>query len=84
MAYKISFKKSVAKDLSRIDKSKVIELLENIQKDLSIEADKYPPLKGQYAGLRKYRHGKFRVIFVVLNEEVIILRIDNRKDVYKK
>jgi mRNA interferase RelE/StbE len=40
-------------------------------------------LKGQFAGLRKYRVGDFRVIYALLGHDILILRIGNRKDVYK-
>jgi len=40
-------------------------------------------LKGQFAGLRKYRIGDYRVIYAILKEDILILRIGSRKDVYK-
>lgn len=41
-------------------------------------------LKGQFAGLRKYRIGDYRVIYAILGDDVLVLRIGHRKDVYKK
>ncbi|MDO9350111.1 MAG: type II toxin-antitoxin system mRNA interferase toxin, RelE/StbE family [Deltaproteobacteria bacterium] len=46
--------------------------------------DTYPILKGQFAGLRKYRVGDYRVIYAILGDDVLVLRIGHRKDVYKK
>ncbi len=84
MAYKITFKKSVAKDLKKIDVQKAKEILDKIETDLAESADQYPSLKGKFAGLRKYRTGEYRVIFTILQEDVLlILRIVHRKDAYK-
>jgi mRNA interferase RelE/StbE len=60
LAYKITFKKSVSKDLKKIDKSIGKEIFEKINSELSENADKYPLLKGKFAGLRKFRVGEYR------------------------
>ena len=83
MAYSITYKKSVAKDLSRLGKSEARRILDKIEKELSARADNYPLLKGAFAGLRKLRVGDYRVIFAVLEQEVLILRIGHRRDIYK-
>ena len=84
MAYNITFKKSVAKDLKKIDRSEADRILKNIASNLSKQADELPELKGQFAGLRKYRIGQYRVIFAIIDYSILILRIQHRKDVYKK
>ena len=83
MAYSITYKKSVEKDLSRLGKPEAKRILDKIEKELSARADNYPLLKGAFAGLRKLRVGDFRVIFAVLEREVLILRIGHRRDIYK-
>ena len=84
MAYKIQFKQSVATDLRRIDRSKAIEILDKIDTELSINADKHPALKGKFAGLRKFRTGEYRIIYALMNKDtVLILRIAHRSDVYR-
>ncbi len=85
MAYKITFKKSVSKDLKKIDKSIVLEIFDKINAELSENAEKYPLLKGKFASLRKFRVGDYRVLFSIIETEtVIILRIAHRKEVYRK
>ena len=85
MAYKIQFKQSVAKDLRRIDKSKATEILDKIDAELSINAHKYPALKGKFTGLRKFRTGEYRIIYALMNNDIVlILRIAHRRDVYRK
>ncbi len=83
MAYNIQFKKSVEKDLARLGKSEARRILDKIDKELASHPDRYPTLTGPFAGLRKMRMGDYRVIYVILDKEVLILRIGNRREVYK-
>ena len=83
MAFNIVYKKSVEKDLARLDRSVARRILDRIDADLGTKADSYPALKGEFAGLRKFRVGDYRVIFVIMDDQVQILRIGDRKDVYR-
>jgi mRNA interferase RelE/StbE len=83
LKYRIAFKKSVTHDLKRISKPQVKIILNKIEKELSVKADKYPELKGQFAGLRKCRIGDYRVIFSIIKDMVLITRIKHTKDAYK-
>ena len=84
MDYKITFKNSVSKDLKKIDIKKAADILDKIETGLSKNANKHPALKGKFAGLRKFRVGDYRVIYTILNENVVlILRVAHRKEVYK-
>ena len=84
MAYKITFKKSVAKDLKKINPSDADKILTKLIAKLSVNADEYPELQGRFAGLRKYRVGNYRVIYAIIDDSVLVLRIQHRKDVYRK
>ncbi len=83
MTYKITFKKSVAKDLTKIGRPESERILNKLNTELSVKADQLPELQGQFAGLRKYRVGEYRVIFTIIDDSVLILRIRHRKDVYR-
>ena len=83
MAYKIAFKKSVSKDLERLPPAEADRILRNIASELPEKADTLPVLQGRFAGLRKYRVGDYRIIFSIVDETLLILRIKHRKDVYK-
>jgi mRNA interferase RelE/StbE len=74
----------VHRDLKKLSKAEARRILDQIEGELSKKADTYPVLKGQFAGLRKYRVGDYRVIYVILGDDVLILRIGHRRDVYKK
>lgn len=84
MAYNIVYKKSVQRDLKKLSKAEAHLVLKQIEEELSKNAENYPVLKGQFAGLRKYRVGDYRVIYAILGDDVLVLRIGHRKVVYKK
>jgi len=84
LAYNIVYKNSVHRDLKKLSKAEAARILDQIEAELSKKADSYPLLKGQFAGLRRYRAGDYRVIYAILKDDVLILRIGHRRDVYKK
>jgi len=84
LAYNIGYKKSVERDLKKLPKAEARRILDQIEEELPEKADAYPVLKGQFAGLRKFRIGDYRVIYAILGNEAVVLRIGHRKDVYRK
>ena len=83
MAFNLTYKESVRKDLSALGKAEAKRILDKIEKELSRRADTYPTLQGRFAGLRKLRVGDYRVIFAILDQDVLILRIGHRRGIYK-
>ena len=83
MAYNIVYKKSVHRDLKKISKPEAKRILDVIEKELIKQPESNPVLKGQFAGLRKYRVGDYRVIYALMGFDILILRIGDRKDIYK-
>jgi mRNA interferase RelE/StbE len=81
--YKITFKKSVIRDLKKIDGSDRERILSKIENELPAKAQKFPVLTGQFSGLRKFRVGGYRVIYTILEKTVLVLRIRHRKDTYR-
>jgi mRNA interferase RelE/StbE len=84
LAYNIVYKKSVERDLKKLSKAEARRVLNQIEEELPKKADIYPVLKGPFAGLRKYRVGDYRVIYAMIGDEVVVLRIGHRKEVYRK
>ncbi|MFH1993884.1 MAG: type II toxin-antitoxin system RelE/ParE family toxin [Pseudomonadota bacterium] len=83
MAYNVVYKKSVHRDLKKLSKAEVSRILDQIEQELTKKPESYPVLKGQFAGLRKYRIGDYRVIYALVGTDILVLRIGNRRDVYK-
>jgi mRNA interferase RelE/StbE len=83
LTYSIKFKKSVSKDLKKIDKLEADRILRKLAADLPGKADSLPELKGKYAGLRKYRIGNYRIVFAIIKSTILITRIRHRKEAYR-
>ena len=83
MNYKIAFKKSVSRDLKKIDKEQADRILKKIEDELPQKAETLPILTGKFSGLRTFRVEDFRVIFSIKGGTALILRIRHRKEVYR-
>jgi len=83
LAYNITFKKSVSKDLKKLSHADASRIMNKLASELSEKADTFPELQGNFAGLRKYRVGNHRIIYSIIHNTVLIVRIPHRKDVYK-
>ncbi|MDT8389043.1 MAG: type II toxin-antitoxin system RelE/ParE family toxin [Lentisphaeria bacterium] len=83
MAYRITFKASVSRDLKRLSRAEADRILLRIANDLPERADHLPELKGKFAGLRKFRIGDYRVVFAIIDDSILITRIGHRRDIYK-
>ena len=83
MSYKIAFKKSVSRDLKKIDKVQAERILTKIEEHLPDKADNFPSLTGKFAGLRRFRVGDYRVIFTIIEDTALILRISHRRESYR-
>jgi len=84
LSFKIALKKSVARDLKRIDKDQSARILSKIDEELPGKAEFFPLLSGKFSGLRKFRVGDYRVIFSIIGDTALILRISHRREAYRK
>ena len=82
MAYNIVYKQSIRRDLKKLPKADAARILDQIEAELAKKPDMYPVLKGQFAGLRKFRIDDYCVIYAILEKDVVILRIGHRREVY--
>ena len=82
MSYKITFKKSVGRDLKRINKGQADKILKKIEEELPEKANSFPSLTGKFTGLKKCRVGDYRIIYSIVGDTVLILRIRHRREVY--
>jgi mRNA interferase RelE/StbE len=83
LTYKIKFKKSVYKDLSKVPSKEAKTILDKIDMFLAEKPTILPALKGKFKGMRRLRVGNYRIIYVIIEDVVLVLRIHHRKDVYK-
>ncbi len=83
MSFKIAFKNSVARDLKRIDKDQADRILRKIEEKLPEKAETFSILSGKFSGLRKFRVGDYRVIYSIIGDTALILRISHRRESYR-
>ena len=83
MSFNIAFKKSVARDLKKIDKDQIDRILIKIETELPEKAENFPTLSGKFSGLRKFRVGDYQVIYSIIGDTALILRISHRREAYR-
>ena len=55
-----------------------------IETRLAVDPEKYgQPLKGNLKGYRKLRIGEYRIVYKVVEDEISILGIRHRREIYK-
>ena len=84
MTYRIAFKKSVSRDLRKLDRSDAKRGLDKLEAELPERAEACPPLKGKFAGPRELRVGDYRVVFAIVGDTVLSTRISHRRDAYRQ
>lgn len=87
MSWKITYKKSVKKDLKKISKDIKYIIRRAIEEKLMADPLKFGvPLRRNLKGLMKLRVGDYRIIYSI-EEKVVtvhVIKIGHRKDVYEK
>ncbi|MBI5816117.1 MAG: type II toxin-antitoxin system RelE/ParE family toxin [Nitrospinae bacterium] len=85
MAYKVTYKESVGKDLNAIDRPARLKIMDKIEGDLALDpAAKGKALKGKWKGLNRYEVWPYRVIYTIVDaDSLLVVRIGHRKDVYR-
>ena len=81
MRYQIVFKPRALKDLKSIDRNEVrrlVEKIEAMQEDLAGDVKRLTTFTHEY----RLRVGRYRVLFEVDDDKVVIYRIRHRKDAY--
>ena len=83
MPFRIEYKSSVHHDLKSLDPHIAKRILEELEASLGEDPDRGEPLTGRFRGLRRYRIGEYRVIYIKTREGVLGLRIGHRSSVYR-
>jgi len=88
LAWTIKLTSSARKSLGRLDKteaSRIIRFLRERIEPLENPRTLGKALQGRLGTLRRYRMGEYRIICDIRDREltVLVIRIGNRKDVYR-
>ena len=84
MTYSIGIKASAAKALARIPPPARTRIIEAIDR-LATEPAAGSALKGEFSGLRRLRVGTYRVVYEVIDRELVVLviHIAHRREAYR-
>jgi mRNA interferase RelE/StbE len=83
--YRITFKKSVAKDLKSLPKSDVIKIIAKID-TLAEDPRRVGAIKLSGNELYRIRQGFYRIVYEIKDQEltVLVIKVGHRSDVYKR
>ena len=82
MSYKLLYNDEAREQLKTLDKSVLIPILKKaaqIQHNPSIGN----PLSNLLKNKRSVHVGKYRIVYIVVGEDITIVRVRHRKDVYE-
>lgn len=81
--HEIVFTKRSVADLEKLDDSSKRRILRKLKEYASSPFDFAHKLSDPRIGTYRFRVGDFRVIFDVDGNSIIILRVGNRRDIYR-
>lgn len=81
--YRILYERNVSKDFKRIDTSLIKRIAEKIESQLLNDPYKGKQLKGEYKGFWSFRIGNYRVVYKIVQKDVVIMSVEHRKKAYK-
>lgn len=86
MIYKLIYHPDVKKtDLPKIDNPHKTMIKRAIEERLAVQPEAYgKPLQRSLKGYWKLRVGDFRVVFKIIGDEILILAVMHRKNIYSK
>jgi mRNA interferase RelE/StbE len=83
--YRLTFRKSVAKDLRSIPPNDLFRILKRIE---ALAEDPRPMGSEKLSGQERYRvrQGVYRIVYEIQDEElvIIVVKVGHRRDVYRK
>ena len=83
MAYSLLYTRTAFKDIQKLDsvaKKRIKKKLEELSKNPISLSKK---LRNSSIGTYRYRVGNYRIVFDVDRQNIVILRIGHRKEIYK-
>jgi len=81
--YRILYKSSVEKDFKGIEINQRKRIIKKIETVLSQDPHKGKQLKGEYKGFWRIRIGDYRVVYRIMQKDVVIIAVGHRKEIYK-
>ena len=83
MSYTLLISPKLLKKLNELDKEIKERITDKINEILN-NPERFKPLRYELKGLRSARAGKWRIVYRIEGDEIIILSIAPRKNVYEE
>ena len=83
MVYKLVYTKTAFKDIQKLDpvaKKRIKRKLETLAKNPKLHSKK---LTNSSIGNYRFRIGNYRIVFDIDKQNIVILRVGHRKEIYK-
>lgn len=84
MKFKIVYAKRAERDIDRLDQETKERIKEALEKYSDSPLNYSRKMIDQALGTYRFRVGDYRVIFDIEGEQIIILRVGHRKDIYRR
>ena len=84
MSYRLTYTQRAVKDIQRLDpniKERIGKNLLRYEKEPLKHAER---LKQSVLGSYRFRIGNYRIIFDIEGDEIVILRVGHRREIYKE
>ena len=85
--YKVSWDAEALKDLKKIDAIRARSIFKKVEEYLVLDPKGLgKPLSHRYKYLYRYRYGKYRIIYEIIDKqiEIIVVKVGIRATVYEK
>ncbi len=83
MEFKLTYTERSLKDISKLDRVVKKRISKRLLEFLVDPVRYSEPIKEFKFGKRRFRVGAYRVIFDISGEEIVILRVGHRREIYK-
>jgi mRNA interferase RelE/StbE len=84
LAVEVLYKASALKDLRGLGRPVARRIVGRIDADLAESPGKDKALSGPFKGLFSYRVGAYRVVYTMLGQAILVLRVAHRRDAYRR
>ena len=84
MTYRLVYTHRAVKDLDALDTSVKRRIGNTSNATNSILSPHAEPLKQSELGSYRFRIGDYRVVFDLEGEQIVVLRVGHRRDIYKR
>ncbi|MCK4328600.1 type II toxin-antitoxin system RelE/ParE family toxin [candidate division WOR-3 bacterium] len=81
--YRILYKSNVERDFKSIEIKQRKRISKKIETVLSQNPYKGKQLKREYKGFWRIRIGNYRIVYKIIQKDVIIVAVGHRKEIYK-